>query len=208
MTTKILDILLSDSSINAIHKWNNYFDIYDEVFAPIRESTKTILEIGCAGGGSAQLLKKYFQNATIYTIDIRHLAKNLGEGIHQITGNATDINLLQILPEFDLIMDDGSHNPYEQIQSFEYLFKNKLRNGGVYLVEDLEHSFYNWWKKMDNDKNFFDYTHQRVLDMQGFITNTVNYYTENLYKVINYQQISVFYKKTQVLNYTSLYKKE
>jgi trans-aconitate methyltransferase len=204
MTEKIFTIM-NNSSFNSINKWSNYFDIYDDVFSPIRESTKTILEIGCQHGGSTQLLKSYFHNAVVYTIDVQHVASNLGEGIYQITGNATDINLLQNLPEFDLIMDDGSHNPYEQIQSFEYLFQNKLKQGGVYLVEDLEHSLYNWWKKGEDDKNFFDYTQQKVLDMQGFITDSVNYYTQNLYKVVNYQQISVFYKKPQVKNMNMTY---
>ena len=42
----------------------------------------------------------------------------------------------------DIILDDGSHVPEHQIDSFVYLFKNLLSPGGVYVIEDIECSFW------------------------------------------------------------------
>ena len=41
-----------------------------------------------------------------------------------------------MMPGFDIIIDDGSHDPKDQIKSFESLFPS-LKCGGVYVVEDI-----------------------------------------------------------------------
>ena len=38
--------------------------------------------------------------------------------------------------KLDFIIDDGSHVPIHQITSFKYLWKNGLKPGGIYIVED------------------------------------------------------------------------
>ena len=41
------------------------------------------------------------------------------------------------------IIDDGSHIPEHQILSFDILFNEALQDGGVYIIEDIELSY---WK--------------------------------------------------------------
>ena len=52
---------------NTVH---SYLDLYETLFANKQETTKHILEIGIANGGSIKLWKDYFTNATIHGIDI------------------------------------------------------------------------------------------------------------------------------------------
>lgn len=46
---------------------------------------------------------------------------------------------------FDVIVDDGSHIVHHQMLSFEYLFLNALKPGGLYVIEDLQTSFHPAW---------------------------------------------------------------
>ena len=41
------------------------------------------------------------------------------------------------------IIDDGSHHPVHQLESFQYLFKNLLEPGGIYIIEDIECNYWN-----------------------------------------------------------------
>eukprot|EP01065_Artemidia_motanka_P017000 TRINITY_DN20572_c0_g1_i1.p1 TRINITY_DN20572_c0_g1~~TRINITY_DN20572_c0_g1_i1.p1 ORF type:complete len:386 (+),score=76.17 TRINITY_DN20572_c0_g1_i1:73-1158(+) len=43
--------------------------------------------------------------------------------------------------ELDVVIDDGGHAMHHQLNSFEHLFP-AVRPGGVYVIEDLETSFY------------------------------------------------------------------
>jgi hypothetical protein len=42
----------------------------------------------------------------------------------------------------DVIIDDGSHHPQHQIDCFNFLFSNLLKDGGIYIIEDIECSYW------------------------------------------------------------------
>ena len=44
--------------------------------------------------------------------------------------------------KFDVIIDDGSHVPWHQIFTLEFLFDELLSEGGVYIIEDVETSYW------------------------------------------------------------------
>ena len=44
--------------------------------------------------------------------------------------------------DFDIIVDDGSHNPAHMLFTFDMLFAH-LRPGGLYIFEDVETSYWN-----------------------------------------------------------------
>ena len=63
-----------------IHKWDNYFEVYDRYFSKYQGKKVNILEIGIAHGGSIQLWKKYFGvQVHVYSIDINPACKSLEE---------------------------------------------------------------------------------------------------------------------------------
>jgi len=189
---------------NAVNKWSHYPEIYDDVFHPYRENCKAILEIGVQNGGSLQMLHHMFPNAKVYGLDIdpRCAALNgtLGDRVTVVTGDATNMNVLAGLPTFDLIIDDGFHVPQMQAVSFSFLFERKLSPNGVYLVEDLENSYHDWWRKEPRFAlgSFFDFVRSRIDDMHRVYTSQEsarsNYYSLRLRKIEVYHGIVVFYK--------------
>jgi hypothetical protein len=111
---------------------------------------KRILEIGVKEGASLGVWAEYFPNAEIHGLDlfieneIRNVYYNidrLSEGklkfdrftMHQ--GNQCDWQILELLRnlDFDVIIDDGSHNSRDQLMTFFGLY-----NGKHYFIEDLQ----------------------------------------------------------------------
>ena len=93
--------------------------------------------------------KEYFINPIIYGIDINPDCKNLEEeGIKISIGSQNDKNFLIEFAKktsmLDIIIDDGGHTMEQQINSFEILFP-RLKEGGIYVVEDIESSYLNMY---------------------------------------------------------------
>ncbi len=127
-------------------KWEHYLDIYDRFFLPYRDRPINILEIGVSHGGSLEIWSKYFHTrSNIIGIDIELKCKKAEKGnIKVYIGSQTDKEFLKSIPyKFDIIIDDGSHIQSNVLRAFELLFP-KLKNGGLYFVEDL-HTAY--WKE-------------------------------------------------------------
>jgi cephalosporin hydroxylase len=133
----------------ASDKWTHYPFIYDMLFSQILERGNpiTLLEIGVQNGGSLEIWKKYLPaGSEIHGLDINEKCKTLqfSKNIHFHLGNAADKKIIESEfkdIQFDVIIDDGSHISKEVIATFINLF-GFLKEGGLYLIEDLEHSYY------------------------------------------------------------------
>lgn len=130
-----------------IHKWQHYFDIYNNHFNRFRNKSITVMEIGVYHGGSLQMWKKYFgPQANIIGIDIDPRCMKLLEDqiTIEIGDQANREFLRKIIKKYgpiDIIIDDGGHFMDQQIISFEELFP-ALKEDGIYLVEDLHTSYW------------------------------------------------------------------
>lgn len=130
-----------------IHKWNHYFDIYDHHFSPYRKKPVTIVEFGVFHGGSLQMWKKYFgRKARIIGVDIDPRCAALTEPQVEIhIGDQEDRDFLRHVRELagpiDIVIEDGGHTMGQQIATFEE-FWPAVRDGGIYLVEDLHTSYW------------------------------------------------------------------
>ena len=106
-----------------------------------------ILEIGVANFNSIDMWKEFFPHAFIYGIDINCNYQDNRIKIYK-TDQTNLINLRNIQNDIKypiyFINDDGSHIPEHQLISFDYLFSNVLQDGGTYIIEDIEVSY---WKK-------------------------------------------------------------
>ena len=130
-------------------KWEFYLTAYEEIFAKLRLKPISILEIGVQNGGSLELYAKYFSKAKkIIGCDINPACANLtfeDDRIRVVVGDcndhATQIKIHDESKIFDLIIDDGSHNSHDIIQSFIRYFP-MLADGGVFIVEDLHCSYW------------------------------------------------------------------
>ena len=155
------------------HKWLNYFDAYEKCFGEFVGKDCTVLEIGVNKGASLELWKRYFgASARLVGVDILPECaqyEDPSRNIHVRIGSQDDPDFLQKLVAefgpFDIIIDDGSHIASEQIASFNTLFLSGLRNGGVYLIEDIESAY--WGKRtgqLDVEFSIVDYAHA-VIDL-------------------------------------------
>jgi len=132
------------------NKWVHYFFIYDKLFYEYRKGNQplTLLEIGVNRGGSLEIWKKYLpEGSMIHGVDINPKCKeiNFSKNIFFHLGNAADRNFMEKTfkdIEFNVIIDDGSHICSEVIETFKIMFP-KIKNGGLYVVEDLHTSY---WK--------------------------------------------------------------
>ncbi len=105
-----------------------------------------MLEIGCFKGASLRMWRDFYgPAASIHTIDLFQDPENASrsqmvkEGFVCHKGNQGDFSFLNRLGshQYDLIIDDRSHNADHQQLSFLWLFHRNLSPGGLYVVEDL-----------------------------------------------------------------------
>ena len=129
---------------DSIHKWNYYFDIYETHFCRFVGKKILMFEIGVDQGGSIKMWKDYFgKDSVIVGIDINPNCKKYekeGESIFVEIGNQSDEIFLQSLIEKygnpDIVLDDGSHNMDDLVNTFNFLY-DKVKDDGVYMAEDL-----------------------------------------------------------------------
>jgi hypothetical protein len=130
-----------------MHKWMHYFDVYHSHFERFRGRPVTLVEFGVYHGGSLQMWKHYLgTEARIIGVDIDPRCKSLEEDqIEIVIGDQEDRAFLAALRQHvgpaEIVIDDGGHTMGQQIVTFEEMFPG-LRNGGVYLVEDLHTSYW------------------------------------------------------------------
>ena len=63
------EFLTNDAGM--IHKWAHYFPAYERHLNRFRNQAITMIEIGCGGGGSLQMWKRYLgPHAQLVGIDI------------------------------------------------------------------------------------------------------------------------------------------
>lgn len=159
-------------------KWLHYFDIYERHFEPFRNAAPRVLEIGVSHGGSLELWRAWLGRGTrIVGLDIDERAAELAEpGIEICVGDQSDRAFLQRVIDdhgpFDIVIDDGSHQPAHQLASLETLWP-AVAQGGVYLVEDL-HA--NYWSEygggLRSSGSFMEFTKSLIDDLHAFHSET------------------------------------
>lgn len=144
-------------------KWGKHFytQHYQTHFQTLRHKSLNLLEIGVGGydnplqgAGSLRMWKRYFGNGNIFAIDIYDKSKLQESRIKIFQGSQIDHSFLdQVVAqigELDIIIDDGSHQNEHVLTSFQHLFP-KLKNGGIYVVEDAQTSY--WPNYKGDSKN-------------------------------------------------------
>ena len=139
---------------------HNYTQHYKKHFKKYRFKRIKLFEIGVGGyddphegGASLRMWKKYFPFGKIFSLDIFDKSALQEKRIKIYQGSQVNSEILSKITkengEFDLIIDDGSHQNEHIIKSFQLLFP-KLKDGGIYVIEDIQTSY---WKEMGGDSN-------------------------------------------------------
>jgi len=188
-----------------IHKWMHYFEIYDRHFSKFRNKPLSLIEFGVWQGGSLQMWKNYFgSQATIYGVDIDSRCATLGEeNITIIIGDQEDRNFLlgikNSLPKFDIIIDDGGHTMTQQIITFEEIYEH-LKDGGVYLCEDVHTSYWpGFGGGYRNSQTFIEYSKRLIDQLNAWYSQeagfAVDEFTRNAFSMHYYDSIIVIEKR-------------
>jgi hypothetical protein len=172
---------------------NNYSCFYKNIFSKyINKQNLNILEIGIARGSSLKTWDSLFNNANIYGIDLNKQCIDLCKDYDNIKIIIDNVNnSLEKLNNinFDIIIDDGSHLPYDIISSFNIYF-NKLNKDGVYIIEDLGPSYNNEYKLLNDYSNDIPKIGEKLY-LQKNSRNKINeFIIDKIYKLDNNNEIT------------------
>lgn len=106
-----------------------------------RTKILNVLELGILEGGSLLTWIEWFFKATVVGVDNNQLCSNIIDHprCKIVIADQCDPSLIS-LGNFDLIIDDASHDPVKQYESLRLLWSS-LNSGGWYVIEDLETSY-------------------------------------------------------------------
>lgn len=181
---------------------HGYLQVYDPLFMSL-DSISNVLEIGVYNGDSLRLLQNYFPNSNVYGLDLTPPRDHhYNDRFKVLLGNQEDRDDLKhifnsIDGDLDLIIDDGGHTMRQQQTSFGFLFRH-LKNGGVYIIEDLHTSRYGLSSEYINKDDLIT-----TLDMLQNFKNTSNIISNHMldheikYLEDNIESIEIWSKNTE-----------
>ena len=130
------------------NKGHGYSKFYENKLISFKEKKINILEIGSYAGSSAASFVKYFPNSKVFCFDVNIANFKLKSAKIHVFG--LDINdekkvkktLDKIykshnFKNFDIIVDDGSHNLKDILIGLKYFFKY-LNTKGLFVIEDFK----------------------------------------------------------------------
>ena len=186
------------------NKGHGYSEFYKQKLEKIKNQKINILEIGSYAGASAAALVKYLPESNIFCFDINisnfiYKSKKIHVfGLDINNKNKTIKTLNKItdqyeIKEFDIIIDDGSHNLKDILTALKFFFKY-LKNKGLYVIEDFKHPNYYQYNKninhilidellknLENKKTFNSnlFTKNEQLDLMNMV-NKIEVFKGNL----------------------------
>jgi hypothetical protein len=124
---------------NTVHSYIDKF--YEHAFQKYqKKENMSLLEIGVHAGGSLYLWGKYFSNGHIVGIDIVDRVKKTWKelsNVQYMIKDGYDKNFVDLLPSYDIIIDDGPHTIDTQ-QIFINYYLPKINDGGLLIIEDIQ----------------------------------------------------------------------
>lgn len=192
-----------DNRGNKITKWTHYFWVYEKHFKPLKEKPIKMLEIGVLNGGSLSMWKKYFHpDSVIVGIDINEKCSEYErDNVKVRIGDQSNYTFLQSLVdefgEFDLVLDDGSHQVAHVNKTFQFLFP-KIATDGLYFIEDTHAGYWSSHGGSISQKESINNVAKDMIDVinadhtKGQKKPT--YFTRNMKCMSIYDSIIVFEK--------------
>ena len=121
-----------------------YDKVYPDFLEKFRNESFNMFEIGIEAGKSFKIWQEYFPAANIYGMDIGvSFKEDRGEVFLGDQSSNEDLErITSSIGKCKFILDDGSHIAEHQLKSFYYLFEHMLEYGGVYIIEDIECSYW------------------------------------------------------------------
>lgn len=122
-------------------KPDSYLDLYERLFEGLRDEPLSLLELGVHSGHSLHLWHRYFPNARITGLDMRPCPADIPtDRVAYVRGRQEDPTAIAravLRGPFDIIIDDASHVGRLTKATFALLFRDHLKPGGLYVLEDI-----------------------------------------------------------------------
>jgi hypothetical protein len=176
------DGLLSD-------KYTNYLPVYERYFGKFRETGCNLLEIGIQNGGGLQIYDKYFAGkAAIFGVDINEECRGITNYNPEFTidiGDQWDTNFWNhyknTRPKMDIIIDDASHLPEQQIRTMRTLLDH-VNDGGYYICEDLQGSYGGVGSFIEEAKSMVDRLNEIYCEQRLYFFNENKFTSLHFYQ--------------------------
>lgn len=203
------------ASIYKTDKWGSHYytQHYQRHFRKYKYKRVNLLEIGVGGyqkpqggGQSLRMWKRYFPFGRIFSIDIYDKSFLEERRVKILRGSQVDrkfmTELARMIGRVDIIIDDGSHRDEHVIETFKIMFP-LLKDGGIYVVEDTQTSY--WPEFGGNDKDLND--SNTTMNFFKKLTDGINYkefaermnyqptyYDKNIISIHFYHNLIIIYK--------------
>lgn len=115
---------------------HSYLETYEKEFD---KNNFSILEVGIYQAGSLILWDRAYENCKVYGLDDTPPPPEVSVDYEMFicdSTNKTKVDYLLKDLKFDYIVDDGSHEPVDQVKTFINL-KDKVNTEGKYIIEDV-----------------------------------------------------------------------
>lgn len=153
-------------------RWHNYTTVYSQLVCRRTASPLRIFELGLGTnnpslvstmgetgrpGASHRGWRELFPLASIFGADIDQSILFQDDRIRTFYCDQTDRasiralwKNLELQEDFDLLIEDGLHT-FDANMCFLEASIDKIRPGGLYIIEDIETKFIDQWKKILSD---------------------------------------------------------
>tara|TARA_X000001036_G_scaffold379030_1_gene369681 strand:+ start:33 stop:890 length:858 start_codon:yes stop_codon:yes gene_type:complete len=195
---------------------HKYSFFYEKYFSKIKNKKLKILELGSHEGRGIASFYYYFSNAHFYGANINpfqmiYKSDRVTELFVDVASEEILNNLAHHLNyDFDIIIDDASHNLRDILITFPIFFK-KLKTNGVYVIEDLDqfHIFKElnpYVKELTPKEILLKIKNKKNFQSSFINTNQKDFLMKNI-KNIYLEKGSMFIKKKNVSDIAFIEKK-
>ena len=208
LDNKSLDVLFEVFGSDKANKFlknknkqgHGYSDHYTKELKNLKEKKINILEIGSYSGASAAAFAKFFLNSKVFCFDInisnfKYSSKNIEVFGLDINNNKDLKKALNKIfnkhnfKNFDLIIDDGSHNLSDMLFSLNFFFKYLDKNG-FFILEDYKlPNYYNYNKNVD--EILIDELIEKIQIKKKFKSSIINE-NDQIYLINNIKSIRTY----------------
>ena len=180
---------------------HGFSKFYEEKLKNLKNRQINILEIGSYAGASAAAFVKFLPKSNIYCFDVNisnfiYEAKNIKVYGIDIKNEKKINKILQNIfiqykfNNFDLIIDDGSHNLKDILIGIKIFFKF-LKSGGIYVIEDFKHpNYYNYNNNINHifiDKFLKNLNDKKISSSSIFSENDQKNLINSIKKIENFK---------------------
>lgn len=181
--TQIADACGTDKG-TGFGEGHSYTEIYQDYLDKYIGKRPKILEIGVLTGASVKMFNDFYGgDCEIWTVDIDYsVCSYKADNVHRYTVNQNSLDdwkrFFSEAPEkFDIILDDGSHQPEHQVHTL-YWLSDRVEDEGIYILEDLH--TYMWDSVEDSPLHLLTFWNQNKYlsqDEQRTLSERIKYYS-------------------------------